>query len=127
MRHIIFFTLIFIANCFVSNVYAQGLNVDSLKLLLNNEKNDSSKVIRFTDVSWEYLYLNLESALVYANGGIELSNKINNILCQSKAISQRGNVHYYNGHLDLAIEDYIAGLKFDEVLQEFKDAEEDSP
>ena len=119
MKHLkdILLTLILSLLSLVSS-YAQELNKDSLKTLLKNEQNDSIKVILYTDVSWEYCYSNTDSALYYAEKSVELANTTDNLLCQSKAISQRATSYYVRSQFELALTDYLTGLKFDEQLND---------
>jgi tetratricopeptide (TPR) repeat protein len=58
--------------------------IDSLKMLLNNTKNDSAKVYLLNKISLQYGWRNRrDEQLKYLEEGIKLADKIQNIQCQA--------------------------------------------
>src|SRR6476469_9113617 len=73
--------IVIIAPC--SSAQKNGI-IDSLKMLLNNTKNDSSKVYLLNKISLQYGWRNRrDQQLKYLEEGIKLADKIQNIQCQA--------------------------------------------
>jgi two-component system, NtrC family, sensor kinase len=57
----------------------QALTIDSLKGVLSHYKEDTTKVDGYSNLSFTYLYVNGDSAIAYANAGLDLSRKLDYI------------------------------------------------
>jgi hypothetical protein len=55
----------------------QALTIDSLKSALTHYKEDTTKVDGYTNLSFAYIYVNQDSAISYANAGLNLARKLN--------------------------------------------------
>ncbi len=55
------------------SLLSQNSNTDSLKAALNSSKNDSAYIADALDLAWEYMYFNSDTAIVYANKGLQRS------------------------------------------------------
>lgn len=61
--------------CLIAVVHLQGQNIDSLKQILSQQKDDSLKVKTYLNIS-KYSYDSPDSMFIYAQKGLELSEKI---------------------------------------------------
>lgn len=102
MKRVIFFWVFII---FLVPVFAQSRKADSLKLLLQTEKQDTSRVLLFAEIGTSYLFEKPEAGLTYVAQGLELSRLIN---------FQRGEAVCLNalGHLNRIFGNYTAGIKY---------------
>jgi tetratricopeptide (TPR) repeat protein len=101
MKRTIFLWLL----CFHTiSAIAQSSLADSLKLLLQKEKQDTSRVLLFSKVGLSYIFEKPEMGLAYAEQGLELSRAIH---------FKRGEVDCLNtlGHLNRMTGNFTAGIK----------------
>ena len=71
----IFVLMIFIIS--YSNVFSEYIPTDSLQILLVKENNLNKKAKILNDIAWNYLNTNPDSAKVYLNKALDLSETIN--------------------------------------------------
>jgi tetratricopeptide (TPR) repeat protein len=85
-------------------------NIDSVRLIYQNsgssrEKAESAMVLLST-----YLSIDLDSAFFYGNIALEYSIEIGNDSLIAKSYQSMGNAAISQGHLDIALENYLAGI-----------------
>ena len=85
--------------------FAQSRLADSLRLLLQNEKQDTNRVLLLAKIGTSYLFEKPEMGLTYVEQGLELSRAIE---------YKRGEVTCLNalGNLNRLIGNYISGIKY---------------
>lgn len=102
MKRTIFLWLL----CFyIIPAFAQPRVADSLKLLLQKEKQDTNRVLLLANIGISYIFEKPEIGLTYVEQGLELSRDIH---------YKRGEVTCLNvlGHLNRISGNYIAGIKY---------------
>ena len=97
---------------------AQTNNIDSLKKLLQIEKQDPGRVMQLYQLSKSYLYLKPDTALLLAQQSLSLSNKIG--FAKGEAISMNliGNMFTSTGNYLKALQLKIKALKIAETTQD---------
>ncbi len=97
---------------------AYGSVSDSLKLLLENEKNDSLRISILNELSYELSERDPNQALYYAEKAVELANKIDSEFGLMRSWGQMGNAFRKLKNFPKAIECYIKGEKIAEKLND---------
>jgi len=102
MKRTIFFWLL---SFYIIPVFAQSRLADSLKLLLQKEKQDTDRVLLLAKIGTSYLFEKPEIGLTYVEQGLELSRAIK---------YKRGEFTCLNalGHLNRIIGNYTSGIKY---------------
>ena len=97
---------------------AQTNTIDSLKKLLQTEKQDTGRVMQLYQLSKSYLYLKPDTALLLAQQSLSLSNKIG--FAKGEAISMNliGNMFTSTGNYLKALQLKIKALKIAETTQD---------
>lgn len=90
-------------------VSAQSRTIDSLRSILSSSV-DSSKVDQYTKISKEWLSVNPDSALIYANKGFDLASTLRYRLGMAEARSIQGKVYLEKGVFAQAYEYYLEAL-----------------
>lgn len=102
-----------------SNVaIAQKNTIDSLKQLLQNEKQDTSRVLLLNHLSSVYLLNIQDSALAFGQKGYALSMKIGFTKGAAISLNRIGNTFLGMGNYPKALELHLASLK---MAEEAKD------
>jgi tetratricopeptide (TPR) repeat protein len=97
LRYLICVTLFFSSFLWEASgnrVSAQNKNIDSLLILLKKDKEDTTKVNRLNALSWEFSSVNPDSAILFGNQALHLSEKI--ILPNTLIAWQKGIGASYN-------------------------------
>src|SRR4051812_45828829 len=99
--------IIFIVCSFTASAQSDSLYLDSLKRVLQTQKEDTNKVNNYFEVGYFYQWSQPDSALRYAIPGLELAKKLNfisgeydMILPITEALSLKGN---YSKALELRL------------------------
>jgi two-component system NtrC family sensor kinase len=99
--------IIFIVYSFTASAQSDSLYIDSLKKVLQTQREDTNKVNTYFDVGYFYQWSQPDSALRYAIPGLELAKKLNfisgeydMILPITEALSLKGN---YSKALELRL------------------------
>ena len=117
MKRIIF-CFIFYFTCHLPVLAANSVVIDSLLKEYNTAKNDSLKAFIFRDLSWEYIAINTDSALIFAQKSLRISTKSSCNNCLAKSYSQLASVYYYKGDYANAIENYVRALRLNEKIND---------
>jgi len=90
---------------YIIPVFAQFRLADSLKLLLQKEKQDTNRVLLLANIGISYIFEKPETGLTYVEQGLELSRAIE---------YKKGEVTCLNalGHLNRMIGNYNAGIQY---------------
>jgi serine phosphatase RsbU (regulator of sigma subunit)/tetratricopeptide (TPR) repeat protein len=95
-------TIFFIAFCCLTTIFqGQELSrLDSLKLLLAEEKTDTGRVILFYRIAHELQNRDIEASSEYTRKALEEAEKINYLKGKGRAIIQLGNIEQIKGNLE---------------------------
>jgi pentatricopeptide repeat protein len=85
---------------------AQNKEIDSLKNVLNESKNDIDKVNIYNLISDNYKTSNPNMMVDYANKALQLSKKINHKIAQGNAYLNIGNANIILGNYSKALENF---------------------
>ena len=84
--------------------------ITRLKKQVSESASDSARIQLFLELSNGYRFSNIDSALTYAERGIELSRRIAQPLLEGHAISQRGYIFLEAGEIPKAMQDQFSAL-----------------
>lgn len=114
------YTCVFLLICFVqiNCIHAQTRTIDSLKRLLQTEKQDSTRSILFQWLSYEYDYTKPDSAMLLARQGLELAKKIDFDRGEIIGLGSMGNLYSVMGDDAKALEILLQALKKSEDSKE---------
>jgi tetratricopeptide (TPR) repeat protein len=102
----------------VRNAYSQTQVIDSLKRLLQTEKQDSARSILFQWLSYEYSFAKPDSAMLLARQGLELAKKIDFDKGEIIGLGSIGNLYSEMGDDAKALEILLQALKKSEDSKE---------
>ena len=84
--------------------------ITRLKKQVSESASDSARIQLFLELSNGYRFSNIDSALTYAEKGIELSRRIAQPLLEGHALSQRGYIFLEAGEIPKAMQDQFSAL-----------------
>ncbi len=116
VTHAVFFALLL---AFISPVFAQQQKIDSLLAVLQTTKADTSKVKVLYELSNVFTDTKPDKAILYANQGLSLSQKIAFKKGQSICLNALGLAYYQIGKIDTAL---ICFEKRFDIVTEIKDS-----
>jgi signal transduction histidine kinase len=90
--------------------FAQNKQIDSLTHLLSITKDDTSRVLMMSELSFAYNQLNSDSAIAIARRAVALSQQINFPKGEVRALTNLGNAFDTKGDLPEALELHFQGL-----------------
>ncbi len=101
------------------SLYSQDLNVKiaQLKSELHENPDDKKRASLYSDLTWYYASVSIDSALYYGKKAISESEKLNDINLLSQVYSDLGAVHFRNNDFKNAEKNY---LKSYEIRKEQK-------
>ncbi|MFK8046111.1 MAG: histidine kinase dimerization/phosphoacceptor domain -containing protein [Crocinitomicaceae bacterium] len=83
------------------------------------ELNDTTKrVYSLIDISWEYLYINTDTALTFAELAVEIGESTTDRLALANAIGMLGTVKDVKGNLQGSLRDYLKALEICKALND---------
>lgn len=89
-------------NAFFS-VKSKNAAIDSLEILVNGNVEDTLKVLAFSELCWEYRFIDQQKALEYGFEGINLARKSKYKFGEGKALNDLSIIYMDVGKLDTAI------------------------
>jgi tetratricopeptide (TPR) repeat protein len=104
--------------CFSTFLYGQSSAVNTLKLQLKQSANDSLRVALFVKLSRQVQHLRPDSALIFAQQGLDLSEKIKYKKGEADCLNRLGVVLWSNGKYDLALSYLLNSLKIREEIND---------
>lgn len=102
---------------FSINFYAQQKKIDSLKNILPT-LTDTILVNVLDEISWEYKYVNMDSAFLYSKKALALAKKINNQKSIGNSYNTLGSNYEYISKLDSALFYYKKSLAYKNKLRD---------
>src|SRR5271156_106778 len=102
----------------ISRIYAQNQMVDSLKHLLQTEKQDSIRCLILEQLGYQYQGLKPDSALIFAEHGLLLARKINFLKAEVKCLSRIGAIYSITGNGAKGLELLLQALKMSEHIDD---------
>jgi tetratricopeptide (TPR) repeat protein len=115
MKRIIFLWLF---SCCIIPVFAQSGLADSLKLLIQNEKQDTTRVLLFVKLGSAYIFEKPEKGLTYVEQGLELSRAVKYKSGEAACLNSLGNLNRVIGNYTAGIQYHLQALQIYEVLND---------
>src|ERR1039458_7012290 len=101
----------------VSFLIAQQRQIDSLKSLVNTDRDDSLKILHLNKLSTAYCDQGeMHKALDCGKSALTLSQRTNNIAGQAKAVSSIGLAYYLQADYTTALSYYSKSLAITESM-----------
>jgi len=116
MKNIILFLL---TALFLTNSNAQTNRKDSLKMALQKEKTDTSRVLLLADLCFEYIGSKPDTVMALALEGLSLSRRIGYIKGEAVSLNRIGNAYGALGNYPKEMESYLESLKINEKIKNF--------
>lgn len=125
MKTIIKYYLFGLTICFCNfTLFAQNRNIDSLFILLKNDKTDTNKVNHLNTLCDEYIKIHvLDTALYYGNTALVLALTLNFKKGIANAYKLKGKAYLYQTNYNKALENWLPALKIEEELENKKGME----
>jgi len=89
----------------------QNTETDSLKRVLANTREGPGRVLALEGLSYAYVSAYPDTALQYAEEGLQLAQKINYRVGEAYCTNALGNVYFSVGDYPNALEMYLQSLK----------------
>ncbi len=109
--HIFLLPLLFLT----SYSFSQN-EINELALKLKNCKTDSSKLDLNYKIAWQYLDINLDSALNYNLAGLTIAKKIKYEKMEAFLLDEQGYINLYKSNFEKAISLHIAALELHQKI-----------
>ncbi|MBN2762631.1 MAG: tetratricopeptide repeat protein [Bacteroidales bacterium] len=119
MKKIIMF---FVGLCFLqaNSLNAQSRTVDSIQQLLQNEKQDTTRVMLLNELSWLYFLNKPDTALILSQQALVLSSQTGFVEGEANSLDRIGSVFTYTGNYSKALEFHLKALKTAESVNDEK-------
>ena len=108
--------LLLLLALYINISHAQTGNPDSIKLLLQNDIEDTSRVLHLADLSFEYLESKPDTTMVLALEALTLANRIDFEKGKAISLNRVGNAYSYLGDYPKAMEVWLEALKINEKI-----------
>ena len=108
---------IFWATAFFS-AHAQYDTIDSLKTLFSNTKDDSTRIVLLCQISDEYSLFLPDTAMLYAEQGLNLAKQSGIKKGQARSLTRIGNILKSIGDFTNALETHLRSLKISEEIND---------
>ena len=112
MRKVSLYLLILLVSAFNNNILQAENNRDSLLHLMENEIQDTSKVLLYSDLVRNYLTINIDSAIYFAKTGLFIAEKSDYVYGTGVMHQLLGHAMVVNDDLDAAKENYLKALSY---------------
>jgi tetratricopeptide (TPR) repeat protein len=107
--------LLFLALC-INKSYAQNRLKDSLKLLLQKEKQDTSRVMLLNELNFYYGGNKPDTTMLLALEALSLSQRIGFVKGETASLNRIGLTYWTVGNNPKAMEAFLKALKLDEKI-----------
>ena len=114
------FLLLFVMLC-ITNTHAQTHERDSLKLSLQNEKNDTGRVLTLANLSFTFLDSKPDTMMILALQALELSRKIGFVKGEGISLNRIGGAYSSFGNYPKALDCFLQALKINEQINNLED------
>ncbi len=109
------FLLLLLALC-INKSHAQNRVKDSLKLLLQKEKQDTSRVMLLNALNYEYGGNKPDTTMILALEALSLSKRIGFVEGETASLNRIGLTYWTVGNNPKAMEAFLSALKLDEKI-----------
>ncbi|HCZ34585.1 MAG TPA: hypothetical protein DHV26_01505 [Cytophagales bacterium] len=96
--------LVLIACFSVSSLFGQNRNIDSLKVLVETEKDEEKTIKNLLELCWEYHFVDAEVAREYGQKALTLARKYNQTDYEVEALHNLGVTHESQSNYAKALE-----------------------
>jgi tetratricopeptide (TPR) repeat protein len=103
---------------------AQTHEIDSLKQILQKEKTDTVRILILTNLAYQFLELNPNTALTYTKQGLELAKDIDDKKWEALCLNRMGNVYTVLGNYSKALSVSLEALKINEKISNLSGLQE---
>ncbi|MCY7292540.1 MAG: tetratricopeptide repeat protein, partial [Ferruginibacter sp.] len=100
----------------ISYSYAQTGNPDSIKQLLQKDKEDTSRVLHLADLSYEYLESKPDTAMALALEALSRASRTGFLKGKAASLTRIGNVYSVFGNYAKAMEIHLQALQIYEKI-----------
>jgi len=114
IRYIFILCLLFSA-CFS---YSQQSKIDSLKVLIKKDKEDTNKVNHLKTLGWELMYINPDTSIILANQSLYILNSLKNTIDGNRIAYLLSNIYgdlgaynYLKANYPISLDYYLKALK----------------
>lgn len=111
-----FIILIILLTSQIAN--SQESIIDSLKVTLTKNPSDSLRIKTYSDLCWYYRNVSIDSAFVYGNYALMLSEKTGNSQGEAQAYNDIGILHYGLADYESAMQNYRQSLSIRKKLND---------
>ncbi|MBC7864782.1 MAG: tetratricopeptide repeat protein, partial [Bacteroidia bacterium] len=111
-----FFCLLFFAG--MSFIFSQNKKIDSLKILLKTDKEDTNKVNHLNNFGWELRQSNPDTAIIISNQALAIAEKVDWKKGIANAFGHLGAYNYIKADYPKALHYYFKALKMAEELED---------
>jgi tetratricopeptide (TPR) repeat protein len=115
-RNICIFLLAYLMQ--INKVHSQTQTIDSLKHLLQTEKQDSTRCLVLAQLGFQYQGLKPDIALIFAQQGLLLAGRINYLKGEVKCLGRIGSIYSITGNGTKGLELVLQSLKMSEHLND---------
>jgi len=113
MKKIILLLLLCIC---ITSINAQTGNRDSIKQLLQNDKEDTSRVIDLANLSFEYVESKPDTMMILALQALELSRRIGFLKGEAISLNRVGNAYSSLSNYPKGMEFFLKALQINEKI-----------
>ena len=117
IRKLIILLLLHIPQCYLFGQLPPE-QIILIKNKLHNALPDSSRFNIYMDLSQGYRFSNIDSALLYTDRAIELSQTMNDPAYEANALSQKGFIVLETGDIPLSLQCQLAALRLSEKFSD---------
>lgn len=112
------FSLLFFIAAVTSNAQNPKRMIDTLKAELTRPISPERKAVVYSDLTWYYANVSIDSALAYGKKALALAKAQNNEKLIAQVHSDLGAVYLNKGAIDDSYENYLACLKLRKKLKD---------
>ncbi|RZK12047.1 MAG: tetratricopeptide repeat protein [Flavobacterium sp.] len=112
--------LVFLFTCICS--YSQDVNevINSLKLELKNNPDAKRTATIYSDLTWYYSNVSIDSALNYGSKAIQESKKLNDSILLAQVYSDVGAVYFRKGDFQNSKRNYLQAYAVRKIIKDTK-------
>ena len=96
--------------------FSQSSLADSLKLLLQSEKQDTSRVMLLSKIGMSYIFEKPETGITYSQQGLDLSRTINYKKGEADCLNTLGDLNRVIGNFTFGIKYHLQALQIAEMI-----------
>ena len=105
---------------FFTNAQDVQAHINSLKTELKTQSNPERITAIYSDLTWDYVDISLDSALVYGQKSVSVAKKLNNPKLLSQSYSNLGAVYLRKENYKKSRENYLAAYKIRKANKDYE-------